>query len=686
MGTTPLAACFGSILETLEARVAPASLVAGGKEIRFVDADGDNVTIKLSEKLPDTTDPANVFKFTGAFGDSVTGAFGDSGPQTIQEIDLTAAGFTAEQASKLKIDVKTKKAGMGNGTTDVPLINATGLDISKVKVTGALGSIVAGDGNTKTQAVGVIEVGSLGTTPSALPTGPVSTLTGGVDILKVGGNVGGQVNISGDGPKGAAQKIEIKGSLNGSSGEDSGQINVTGDVKSVVILGGVQGGGGENSGQLNVIGNVQGLQIGGVTGSTGTASGQVKVSGNVTLGTTGDISGGSGTNSGQTDIGGIIKKGKVGDVSGLAPGSGRFSAGGFDSLVTGSVTGGDADSGRVELAGGGKSLTVESVYGGYGLNSGGVSIGGPISKLWLPGSVTGSTGNFSGGISVAAGDLNGDGIDDIVSSAKVGGDIVGGSGNNSGQVNLPGTKSFQANNLLGGDGDNSGAVFIHGPGGKFVIKLDLASGTGADSGAVSVAGKLESATVMGARGGSFLVDGDLKKFQNKFGSFTGAGGGLNLSVNGNLGSAKFGGPVFETTVSVAGIPSSTVPALGSLSINGEANGLNIFGGFSDPETPVNADAVIGKVAIKGSVNNTNVWSGVEDFDGDGIPDKINGGAHSPQGVIRVFSVGGEVTNSTFFAPEVVVLNVDGAPPLLDGPRNDDHAFGTGNFVSELPPP
>ncbi len=704
-------------LEPLEARIAPASLSGDGKTISFSDADGDEVTVKLSQRVPDATTAADVFKFSGS-------AFGDSGNQTLQEIDLTKLGLTPEQAKKFKVEVKTKPAGGGNGTTDVGGINATGLDVNRVKVSGNLGHITAGDADQTSPAIDLLETGSLGVGDTT-----ASTITGGLKVMKVQGNVEGKVQIQTTATT-AADKIEVGGKVAGGATDQSGQLLVTGSVKVLKVAGGIEGAGGADSGVVTVTGDASSVEVGGVHGGGGQRSGTLKVTGNVLIGSFGNVEGGTGTDSGTTEISGSLKRGSAGNISGDAMGSGSMIVGSFGTFKLESVTGDGDESGLFSSAGGGKALTVSgNLTGGDGINSGRIESGLPILSVKIGGNILGGGGQFSGGVQVASGDLNGDGRDELIAvrmnnvtggsgegsgifdstGAKtiVMNDLTGGSGTNSGGVRVatgdlngdgktdlvsvkanniigglgegsgvfdgPGAVNFVANNIFGGSGSDSGQVLLDGDVGKFSLALDIqALGGGANAGIIIIGGEANLVHVAGARGGSVTVSGSLNKFTNKFGAFNGSSGGFDLNVGGNLGSAAFGGSVFDARVCAGGVPASPFPAVGSVQVRGDASGFDVFGGFSSPEVPTNANGGVGSVLISGSASNCNIWAGVDDAAGsDNIPDQFIGTSPASTAAIREVKIKGPLTNVGLFAPEIKKVLFPGSPSLLDGPGNDN---------------
>ena len=720
-------------LERLEDRIAPASLSGDGKTVTFTDVDGDSVSVKFSQPLANATAAADAFKFSGS-------NFSDTGPQTLDTIDLTKFGLNAETAKKFTIEVKTKKGESGDGVTNIGDIVATGLDLKKIKVSGGLRSVVAGDADTTTQAVGVIEIGSLGGDGTVN-----STLSGGVDIMKIRGNVTGHVDITATGGKNSAEKIEIGGKLVGGSTTNSGTLTLGGSIKILKIAEGIDGGTGESSGALIVNGDVtQFLEIGGTRGGAGDSSGTATVTGSVGGASLGDVQGGTGQNSGVTTINGNIKKGSAGNISGDGMGSGKLIVGSFGTIKMEDILGGDDNSGVFSAIGGGKSLRISDLNGGDGDDSGIIETGAPIGNFLFSsinggdgnhtGCVTIAAGDFNGdskddiltvkggninggngeasgvftsfagtrsftaenitgngaknggGVSVAAGDFNGDGTLDRIASVKVN-NIVGGSAQGSGFFTADGINSFTCTNIFGGTGIDSGAVLVNGDVSKFVVTLDLqALQGGAGAGAIMINGNANLVKVNGARGGDLFVHGNLKKFTNKFGVYQGSSGGFDMFVDQNLGSAVFGGPIFYGQIFAGGDSLDPSGGIGMVQVNGDATGLGVFAGFTNSTTAVNPNASIGSVKILGNGNSCSFWAGVQDTGNDGIPDAFIGGATTSNSVIEsvIFQPRSGVSGVTIFCPEIEKAKLaKGYLALILGPGNDNITDENGNKVVEI---
>ena len=127
--------------EFSEAVVLQQNSTPGGKSVRVTEADGDRVTIKVNKgSIPDNA--------------IVMGANG------IELIDLRAVGSGLAKAT---ITIVAELSGGGDGLVNVGAINATGIDLSKIRVDGDLGQIDIGSGDPRKPALKSLSVASLGT-------------------------------------------------------------------------------------------------------------------------------------------------------------------------------------------------------------------------------------------------------------------------------------------------------------------------------------------------------------------------------------------------------------------------------------------------------------------------------------------------------------------------------------------
>lgn len=674
------------VLESLESRIAPATLLPDGKTVTFIDTDGDEVTIKFNQKLPPGTDIANVVKFEGS-------DFGDSGPQTLSEIDLTAWGFQPGKSEKFRVEVVTKKDGPGNGTTDVGSIKADNLNINTIKVSGDLGKITAGDeSNPNSIAIKTLEVGSIGTTATSVQT---SIIAGGVSSFKVIGDVkNANIMITAGPNTPGIGKLEIGGKLDGTNTDNannSGQITVNGNVTNATITGGVEGGGGTNSGTLIVNGNITALNVGGdVHGGSGEGSGKISASGNIGIFIlNGDVTGGNGTGSGRVEAGGSVKKADIkgGVQGGSGDNSGSISfEGAVNSVAIGSINGGSAEeSGNVLLKAGAKTVKVGNITGGEGDRSGLIaSETAPILNI-STGDILGGNGESSGMVYVAVGDYNGDGKNDIVVKASFGA-LEGGFSPSSGVVMIePFTKTFVISSITGGNIDDTGCVFLNDGANQVTVLGEIIGGLGNNSGCIYADGDIGTAKIAGdLRGGDGNNSGIIVITNNlgtiNVGSNLIGGSGSNSGIihaGGNVGTAKITGDLIGGNGNNSGVfiadgntgiiiivrdlrggfgeNSGVVHVLGNL---GTANLGGMVGSNSDGSCSLQVGGNAGKVNVKfGLFNGAEISVGGDLNSCNVSGDILGGGTLEVSGNLGTASVKGNIQGS---ATTPFVFNVAGA--------------------------
>ena len=508
----------GSSLESLEGRISPAALI-NPTTLMYKDIDGDIVTVKFTKSIFTTT-PAgvatanSVFKFSDASNVAIANAV-TAGPfvaanETAEQltlIDLTQAPSAAGKnlAIGTGISVTTVKVGTTNGVSDVGSINATGLPLGAVSLSGDLGQIDAGSSAVaiglaalKTRTLGVHDpannqpaagrslvsnvIGALG---SLTVTGDVDTAS----VLVVNGfNASNQLTTIGK-----IGAVTIGGSLKGraateAASDGTGLISSATDIGLVKIgtlpAQGIVGGGGKNAGSVQAGAKIAGLTVsGGISGSTGVGSGSVhagsalgivSVKGSLSGGAAKDSGSISGFGIGAVTVGGSILGGgdagsglvsslqnigavKVtGDIDGSVAGTTVNSIGsaGLRALgsigtvtIVGKLKGGAATaSGFIDSGADMGAVAVNAISGGGGANSGTITAGGKILTT-ISTKVAGKTKSSSFGITVK-------------------GDVTGGAGAGSGSV-FTGLDPSRIGDLgpvliggrlVGAGGDNSGSI------------------------------------------------------------------------------------------------------------------------------------------------------------------------------------------------------------------------------------
>ena len=165
-----------AVIELLESRIAPATVLPGGHAVSYTDVDGDVVMVTVSKG---TLTPNN-FTFDTAFS--------DSGPQQLQSLLLNDPQFAGAAVSVVAKAVN----GVGNGLANVGFIQAKDIDLASVKVMGDLGRIVAGDPDPAAPGLKTLTANSMGlfgTSTQANGGTLRSFITGGIAQITVAGDL-----------------------------------------------------------------------------------------------------------------------------------------------------------------------------------------------------------------------------------------------------------------------------------------------------------------------------------------------------------------------------------------------------------------------------------------------------------------------------------------------------------------
>jgi hypothetical protein len=571
------------VLEVLEARVAPATLV-NATTVTYTDVDGDPVTVHVSAGKLQAAD----FTFNNSFA--------TTGPQQLEALSLTDAGF---EGASVSITAVRNVAQGGDGLVNVGRIDATGRHLGAVIVKGDLGKILAGPtGATSGVALASLSVQSMGrlglTTQGG--TGDLnSVLDGRLGTLAVQSDFAGAfLNVTA-GTGGTIGSVTIGGSLVGiGTATKSGRIEASANIGPVTVRGDIVGAGGTDSGTIRSLGNVASLSVGGsIRGGGGDGSGSVLVLG--TMGATavgGSLVGSTGFQSGRIQVGGVWQSlviggsiiGSAGEVSGTVTTSGLLGS----LLVRGDIRGGSGDgSALISLGQETRHVTVAgSLVGGAGANSGAIASVNAIGIVTVGGDVRGGLGQGSGDIEETSRQTSG------IASVTIQGSLIGG-GN---ATNSASGRIFSASSLgpvviggsvVGAAGPSSGSIIAGTSLGAVRIGGALQGGTAATSGAVEAqSGSLASLAVGGSvTGGAGTDSGSIK------------------TIGGGMGPVVIHGSLVGGTTSNSG----NVVSGGSISglVNGVPTGVTIggslVGGTTDGTGQVFASADIAAVTIGGDL-------------------------------------------------------------------------------------
>jgi hypothetical protein len=527
-------------IEPLEVRIAPATLLPGGKGVSYTDLDGDLVMLK-------TTLPVQSFQFT------FDTPFETEGPQQLRLID-----FTEGSVGTFSVTMTVKRGPQGDGLANVGEFR-TDEDMETVTIKGDLGRLIVGDSDPGKPGIKTLNVNSLGAlgTATQLPGGSIiSNITGGMGTLKVRNDLMGVVNVLdatevGSGELGSAT---IGGSMVGDAAGLSGVIATGGDIGSITVKGSIRGGVVMGSGQINAGGSIGNVVVGGsLLGNSGGAAGSNPV--DAPLGSGAIIAGR------VLSLAGAIKSVTIGgDIHG-------DSGTGSGSII---IARGVGDIGSVTVKG--------SLLGGTGNYSGMIWTNGALGKLTVGGSIVGDSGSYY----VAESEVGQVWAGGRVGSVKITGDVIGGAGDGGGRIETRESIAsvMVGGSLVAGNGSTSGAIKAGKDLGKVSVKNNLDGRDNPVAGSSMIEGKnIASVTV-----GGFLESGVIRAKQQ-----LGA-----VSIGGYVQSSRILGHGEQDAVGVD-IAIKSVKVKGSVISSQIVAGYYFLTGGADG----NADAQIGSITVGG---------------------------------------------------------------------------------------
>ena len=218
---------FPISLEPLEARIAPAAVLALSSDLKisadgltamFTDVDGDIAKLVTSKGA--WTEPMFQLEPTGNF----------VGGSALKALTIpVGADF---DGANITITAKRDLFG-GNGAVNFQTLDATGVNLGKVSVKGALGFVLAGTGDAAVPALKSLQVqslGELGAVNVAMPaTNFLSTITGNLGKLIVTSDIRhAELDVTG-----AVKSVTVGGSFTASklaAGATLGPVSIRGDV------------------------------------------------------------------------------------------------------------------------------------------------------------------------------------------------------------------------------------------------------------------------------------------------------------------------------------------------------------------------------------------------------------------------------------------------------------------------
>ncbi len=525
------------------------------RTVQWIDVDGDVVTLKVNKGALNISD-INDFDFIN----QITGTSGNTPLSTVGGLALRALNLQNDgnEFKRANISITAEPQAifdpngtvfLGDGRVDIGWINAGlftsdnsnffGVDLGTVTVDGGLARITAGDRTISSSSMGRLNVEHLGVDSAQVGVdNTLSYFQGAVGKLQVAGDLEGQVQVA------AAQfgrigSITVGGTLGGEAAQ-AGLILFSGKLGRATF-GAIDGGAGANSGSLRGETTFPTARIGSVTvlgdiiGGAGEESGVINAPriGKVTV--LGSVIGGSGKQSGT--------------VGGTPVDAGDLITSSIKSIkVAGAVEGGTGDFSGALSARSINSVSVGSVSGGGGDLSGAIRAG-VLGKVNITGDVVGGTGADSG-IILADSTIPSNGVVKM-NSVQIGGRLVGGEGANSGVVAsdasaqsivikgtvtpdsaaAPGVSAA----VIGGTGTQSGRISVNFGLGQLVLgtpqsgssggtEYSILGGSGADSGYI-VLGAVKAVALNGdVQGGS----------HNNTGGLNVAGRVSTFTLNGSL--------------------------------------------------------------------------------------------------------------------------------------------------------
>jgi hypothetical protein len=621
--------------------------IVNSKTARYTDVDGDVVTIKITK------------------GDLTSGLFelgaGPNGGAYLRLLNLSDSSFSG---TNLTITAKPGPDG-GNKLASVSYINATGVDLGVVKISGDLQQIDAGDASGGV-AVKSLSVDSFGRVIATNPaTDAISTIEGSINKLTTKKDFSGQLVVSDstEGALGRVGSMVVGGSFVGGATAGSGSVTAE-QIGSIRIAHDLTGGAADATGVIAGGDSIDSISIGGsLLGGDGLQSGQITANefGKVTI--KGSIVGGQNQFSGRISAGNIDSI-SIGQslIGGAANFAGAVSAEGSIGKISikGSIIGGQAESTAIVSANEIRQLTVgRDVFGTS--NSTAQIFANDMGTVKIGGDLTGN-GNSSAQISSEAG----------IDSVSIGGNVSG-LGFSSATISATTIGTVNVGGSLSGSNEDAGAIL-----GTSVDRVTIGGnlvGVGSGSGAVNFSGAVGTVLVRGSIQGGFVfgnaslesvtVNGDVSSVAESAISSEGELG--TVVVKGSLHSGFGSGGIFGSSiesVTVGGDIKSTFISsnedgdIGSIKIQGSLVESTIFGGDIGSINighdiigslgeggAVFANGEVDSIVVKGSINSGIGGSGI--FAGILGSVKVNGDiTGTSTNRINITAIGTQATSGT----------------------------------------
>jgi len=438
-----------------------------------------------------------------------------------------------------------------------------------------------------------------------------------------GGDNSGQIDLS----AATALKSTIGGKIVGGAGDDSGAIALFGGgIHTLAVGGKVFGGEGQRSGYISALGNISSLAVGGdLVGGSGLDSGVIDLTGNsldrvlvsnvtvTSLSIAGGLIGGTGQNSADVYLNNATTVSIGGDVQGEGDGSARLLGNTITTLkIGGDVAGSEGDNSGLVSYTTGTSLAIGgSIIGSVGDSSGWVGVG-SLSTVNVDGGITGGEGDQSGFLTVGGKGIiktpeKGGKTTALPLTVNIGGDITGGSGLSAGSVVIDSRLKLESasasvltmtvgGDVTGGTAEDAGSIGINTSFASLKIAGSVTGGTAENTGSISF-GPAASASA-----GTIAIGGSL------VGGVDSSDSGSILANRINFSSITIGGNVVGGDASEAEVSQSNSGAILAGTLSSLSVGGSLISGQTGHEGDLNLGAiragVLGSVTVAGSIAGT----------------------------------------------------------------------------------
>ena len=324
------------------------------------------------------------------------------------------------------------------------------------------------------------------------------------------------------------------------------------------------------------------------------------------------------------------------------------------------------------------------MIGGDGAGSGQIDSTGDVGPVKIGGDIRGGKGTNSGSLAFnTAGDVT------------IGGSIVGGVGDGSGEMQAGSFGKVKiARDLAGGVGVGSGMLFASMQNGTIVgvtIGKSLKGGLGTDSGQVKSASYLGPVKISGNIVGSAgvasgrivttsLLSGNIKSVSVGGDIIGGPGGKTGIAAEFQLGAVNVKGGIYGAAGTVGIYAGAVIPnvigisnyvALTSLSVGGSVERLQVLVGYDAAGNGVNGHVQLGTIKVGGDWTASDVVVGFDDTGSDGYGNNdmpINAGVANIVRVIGSITIGGTVSGTGasgdhfgFLSTIITAMIIGGSP-------------------------